>query len=84
MQRKNVSVFKTLKIDEDLEHFIGIAPTLEAARAQIFALAKWWLAEYAILDLDTGHRTSFSKHELGQHVDCPQNRCLPQGQPTAR
>jgi hypothetical protein len=63
-------MFKTLKIDEGMEHYIGIAPTLEAARVQIFALSEWWPAEYAILDLDTGHRTSFPKPQLQNPAGC--------------
>jgi len=59
-------MFQVFKINEGGEHYIGKVTTLKEATAQILALAEYWPAEYAILDIEKGVWSSFPAYRGGE------------------
>lgn len=59
-------MFQVFKIDEGGEHYIAKVATLKEATAQILALAEYWPAEYAILDIEKGIWSSFPAYRAGE------------------
>lgn len=55
-------MFAIFKVDEGGRWHVGMAATLEAAKARITAFAEFWPAEYTILDQETGEWSSFSAY----------------------
>lgn len=62
-------MFEVFKINEGGEHYVGKVATLKEATAQILALAEYWPAEYAILDIEKGIWSSFPAYRVGEESD---------------
>lgn len=57
------------KVDDVGRWHIGSAETAQEAEARISAFAKFWPAEYAVLDQETGAWTSFQAYQQGTRID---------------